>query len=185
MDKIQIYIKHPEVFISKRTLKKLSFTKESDRWIQKSMPALAQTQITERIQGAVKTANVLVTTLSSGNFLIWFGLGGSLQVLWELIRSMRFIVLSLLIKVPLPGHSQEFFDGCAAIAQLDVFDGKDLYRSWFDMNEAPPLNERFEMMDISGKNFLLNSGSIFIFLGGIFAYNLILFILEIIATFGA
>lgn len=77
----------------------------------------------EKIEGATDKGGSLMTALSSGNFFVSLLLGGSLQQLWGLIRSMQFMILCLLIRVPLAGHAFKFFDGCSVIAQLDIFDG--------------------------------------------------------------
>ena len=47
--------------------------------------------------------------------------------------------------------------------------------------QAPPLNENFELMGYENKNFLLNSGSFFIFLGLIVVYILSLKLIELFA----
>lgn len=123
-DKIRVEVINPSIFVSKQTNKPLKFDAEALKAITKSIPVLIESDVKQRIGSVTETGNVLVTTLSSGNFLIWLTLGGSLQVLWGLIRSMRFLILAVLIEVPLSGPSQQFFDGCATVAQLDMFDGK-------------------------------------------------------------
>ena len=133
------------------------------------------------IEGVTDNGNSLLTAISSSNFFISILLGGSLQQLWGLIRSMQFMILMLLIRVPLAGHAFKFFEGCSIIAQVDIFDGKDFYVNTFTITEAPPLNENYELMGISGLNFLINSGSFFVFFFAVFAFQAINKILSIIA----
>ena len=57
-------------------------------------------------------------------------------------------------------------------AQMDVLDGKDLYTDWFDFKQTEPLNSNFELYDVNNKNFVINSGSFFILLGGILVFTL-------------
>lgn len=61
------------------------------------------------IEEATDSGNAMFNVVSSGNFIVSLLIGGSLQKLWELIRSMQFLILNLLIKVPLPGHAFKFF----------------------------------------------------------------------------
>ena len=55
----------------------------------------------------------------------------------------------------------------------------------FDITDAPPRNENFELLGIGGKNFLINTGSIFIFLAGILIFNSLSKIASIIARLNA
>lgn len=71
--------------------------------------------------------------------------------------------------------------GCAVFAQIDIFDGKALYETWFSFKPTEPHNENYEMMDIGDKNFIHNSGSYFIFNTMIIVFNGIAFILNKIA----
>ena len=83
--------------------------------------------MSEQLNTVTDGGGIIVNMLSSGNFLVSIILGGSMQQLWGLIRSMQFLILGFLIRIPLPGHAYKFFEGCALIAQLDIFDGKSLY----------------------------------------------------------
>lgn len=122
-----------------------------------------------------------VTAIASTNFIITLLMGGSLQKLWELIRAMQFIILSFLIRVPLSANAFAFFEGIASIGQIDIFDGKEYYQTIFEVKETTSLNSNFELFDIEGKNFLINSGSYFIFFGFVIVFNLIEGILNIFA----
>lgn len=114
-------------------------------------------------------------------YVIKVALGGQLQMFWLLIRSMRFMILSLLILVPLPSHAQQFFEGCMSMAQLDVFNGKQVYSSSLDIVEILPLNDRFDSMAVDNMNFLVNTNSTFLFFLAILAYNLLFLLVELVA----
>lgn len=66
---------------------------------------------------------------------------------------------------------------------MDIMDGKELYKSWFDFKETKPLNYNFEMLDIDSMNFVGNSGSYFIFTAGILTYPCALFFINLLARF--
>ena len=51
----------------------------------------------------------------------------------------------------------------------------------FIMTDPAPLNENFELLGIGGKNFLINSGSFFIFFSGVIAFHAIQKVLSLIA----
>lgn len=64
-----------------------------------------------------------MNSVSSGNFVLSLILGGSMQQLWGMIRALQMIVLSALIRTPLPSHCFIFFQGCMMFAQMDILDG--------------------------------------------------------------
>ena len=66
-----------------------------------------------------------------------------------------------------------------------MFDGKALYVEIFTITDPPPVNDHFELMGIEGKNFLINSGSFFIFFVGIIAFHAIQKILSWIAKYNS
>ena len=80
------------------------------------------------------------------------------------------IILSTLIRTPIPASTFIFFQGCMTFAQIDIFDGQNYYDEWFNFAETSPHSDMFEMMDIGDKNFVMNSGSYFIFGGGLVIY---------------
>jgi hypothetical protein len=55
-----------------------------------------------------------------------------------------------------------FFEVCIMFSSLDIFSGEKLYELIFEFREDEPLNEKFDQLDMGGKNFLMNSGSFFI-----------------------
>jgi hypothetical protein len=69
----------------------------------------------------------ITTFMSSANFGVGMILGGSMQSLYGLIRSMQLILLSFLSDVSYPAHTYVFFQGSILFAGMDVFSGEDLY----------------------------------------------------------
>ena len=65
---------------------------------------------------------------------------------------------------------------------MDIFDGSGIYRSLFVFNETLPPNENFPVLGFDNKTFLINTGSYFILLFGIFAFNLLFATLNFIAV---
>ena len=145
-----------------KTMSKDSF-KNGDAQIDKTVPPMiADEKAAENIDGATDTAGSVTNSVSTGNFVLSLVLGGSMQQLWGMIRALQMIVLSALIRVPLPAHCFMFFQGCMMFAQMDILDGQGFYKKWFKFRETTPHSEMFEMMDIGDKNFMMNSGSYFI-----------------------
>ena len=48
-------------------------------------------------------------------------------------------------------------------ASTDILDAKDLWLHFFNFKDTKPLNDNFALFDIVSKNFVVNSGSYFIF----------------------
>jgi hypothetical protein len=55
---------------------------------------------------------------------------------------------------------------------MDVMDGATIYENLFVFKETEPRNKNFENFGMTDKNFILNSGSYFIFFAGIIAFKL-------------
>ena len=55
---------------------------------------------------------------------------------------------------------------------MDILDGKGFYNEWFVFKDTGPLNDNFELMDIQDMNFINNSGSYFIIIFLIAAFNI-------------
>ena len=58
-------------------------------------------------------------------------------------------------------------------AQMDIFDGGQFYHTYFGMNETVPFNVYFVVMGIDTQNFLVNSGSYFVFVLCLLVLNLL------------
>ena len=68
---------------------------------------------------------------------------------------------------------------------MDVFDGSGLYALIFDFKQTEALSPNFESFGISDKNFMMNSGSYFIFFASFFIINPALFLMNKIAIWQA
>lgn len=88
------------------------------------------------------------------------------------------IILSAVIKTPLPAHTLSYFSTCFDFANMDILDGKELYQKWFTFKETPALNDNFEMYDMENQNFLINTGSYFIIFAGMIACDILKFLLN-------
>ena len=106
--------------------------------------------------------SLITTFVSSGNFVMATVLGGSMQLLYGLVRSMQLIITLSLKKVPLPAHTRVFFQGAILFANMDLLSGEDFYENNFQFRETQPLNDRFDDFGIGDMNLVMNSGSFFI-----------------------
>ena len=86
---------------------------------------------------------------------------------------MQLIIFVYIVRNPSPANTFKFFTACALVAQLDILDGKDMYETWFDLEDTKPLNDNFEKLDYESKNFLTNSGSYFILCVIVAIYSLV------------
>lgn len=112
-------------------------------------------------------------------------INGSMQQLFGMIRALQMIVIQGLIRIPLPGHTLEFFKGCMIFAQTDVFDGESYYDQWFEFEPTNPVNENYILLGIGDSNFIFNSGSYFIIFGGLFTAEVIKYSFNRLLVFGA
>jgi hypothetical protein len=113
-----------------------------------------------------------INVMSSSNFFVMLLLGGSLQLVWQSIRSLQLIVLIYLLQIPFPAHTTVFFNACFEIQKIDLFQGEVIVNAIFNFAETNSFSPKFEMFGIGDMNFISNSGSFFIFLASIFVYNL-------------
>jgi len=65
---------------------------------------------------------------------------------------------------------------------MDVLDGYGIYSKLFVFRETDPLNDLFEMLDYSDKNFVLNSGSYFVMMVLLLAYYIVGYIINRLAV---
>lgn len=68
-------------------------------------------------------------------------------------------------------------------AQVDIFDGSELYSMIFDFLPTNPLNDNFDLLGISTSTFLLNSGSYFVFFWGIIGQFCLIAVFNKICTY--
>jgi hypothetical protein len=65
---------------------------------------------------------------------------------------------------------------------MDIFDGQGLFAKWFTFRETDPHNSMYDLLDYGDKNFLLNSGSYFVFMFGMTSWFLLMIIVNILAV---
>ena len=112
----------------------------------------------ENIQAAASTAQAGMQMLTSGNIFLNLLMGGSLEHLWGMIRSMQMISLVSLVNVPIPAMTTAFLMVCIEIQGMDVMQGGTLF-GMLDFKETKPLNSYFDMFGFGNLNFIQNSGS--------------------------
>jgi hypothetical protein len=93
------------------------------------------------------------------NFATGIILGGPMQHLYGMIRSLQLLVFPSLMNIIYPSHTSIFFSGIIVFAAMDVLSGETLYEMVFNFRETPPLTPKFELFKMSDKNFYMNSGS--------------------------
>lgn len=60
-----------------------------------------------------------------------------------MIRALQMISLSAIIEVRIPNHMFLFLQGCILFAQMDIFDGGNMFEEWFSFKETEAVNENF------------------------------------------
>jgi hypothetical protein len=100
--------------------------------------------------------------VTGSNLVISIILGGSMQRLFGMIRTMQILAMSSLIFVTFPSHTMTFFGGAIMFANIDIFSGDELYEAIFEFKTTYALNDKFDQYGMSNKNFIMNSGSYFI-----------------------
>jgi hypothetical protein len=90
-------------------------------------------------------------------------MGGSMQQLWGMVRSLQTIILASLVKVNFPGNVHNFIQGCMSFASIDIFSAEEYYPLMFAFTETTPFNDEFEQFEIDNKNWLVLSGSYYVF----------------------
>jgi hypothetical protein len=80
-------------------------------------------------------------------------MGGSLEHLWGMIRSMQMISLVSLVNVPIPATTTVFLMICIEIQGMDVMQGSTLF-GMLTFKETPPLNDYFDLFGFGNLNFI-------------------------------
>ena len=96
----------------------------------------------------------------SSNAIVSIFMGGSMAVLWGMIRGMQYIILLVLIQVYQPPFSMYFFRGIMVIASLDLYKGEEIINFLFTFSDDQDFNRHFALYDVQGSNFLIHTGSI-------------------------
>ena len=81
-----------------------------DGQINKSVPPIIQDEEkAASISSTTETGGQSMNIMSSSNFAVSLILGASMQQLWGMIRALQMVILSALIRIPVPSHAFLFF----------------------------------------------------------------------------
>ena len=171
-DMLQIELLHfNQVFRSAVTLKPLDFglRKNESVTFKKELHSQISEELLETINEATENMQLVFHVVLSHSGLLALLMQASISSLWTLIRAIQLIVFSTLIQVPMPSHTFAFLGEMMMIAQVDPFDGNQIYAKWFVFQPTDPVNENFHFFKIEDSNFVMNSGSFFIIFASIVA----------------
>jgi hypothetical protein len=172
-DQVIMNILNPALFMTEGSLKRLTSINIQDGGnVLKDVPPIIDKEVGKTIVTSTRRGGQIMNSVSSGNFIISLILGGSMQQLWGMIRAMQTIVLNAVIIIPTPAHTFLFMSGCMMFAQMDVMDGAGIFENLFVFKDTDPLNPNFELFGMGDKNFMMNSGSFFIFQLGIVLFKM-------------
>ena len=91
--------------------------KGGDGQINKSIPPIIDDpKAANQIEDTTEQGGSVMTSISSGNFVISLILGGSMQQLWGMIRALQMIILTARVRTPIPAATFMFFQGCMMFA---------------------------------------------------------------------
>ena len=92
------------------------------------------------------------------------------------------ISLSGMVNVKIPIHLHIFLQICVVFANMDIFNGEGFYDEHMVFKETEPIGEKWAFFKYDNMNFMLNSGSYFVILLGIFAYEFALYCINKVCT---
>ena len=119
---------------------------------------------------------------NSGNFFLMLIIGGSMQQLWGMIRSLQMIALSALVNVGYPINLFIFLQICILFANMDILSSEERYEKYLKFIETDPMNDAFAFFGIGDKNFINNSGSYLTIQVGLIIYYIFLFLVNRLAV---
>lgn len=159
-------IKTLSIFVDAKTLKPIEqLNLDGDMVINKPFsPMILDKETAESLNSMTENGGAMTEMFSLGNFIISILIGGSLQQLWGMIRALQMVVLVSLVDINFPWHARLFLESSVSVAQLDVFQGENIIDWMFRFKQTSPINSNFENFGADSQNFMLNSGSYFIFI---------------------
>ena len=80
------------------------------------------------------------------------------------MNTMQLIIFSAMANINFPSHTGYFFQKAFELARMDLFSAEEFYRG-LKMVEGEAYSDKFEEAGFEGMNFLINSGSFFVYLG--------------------
>mgnify|MGYP000898488443 CR=1 FL=1 len=80
------------------------------------------------------------------------------------------ITLSGLVNIKIPVHLHIFLQVCVVFANMDIFNGEGYYEELFVFKETNAVGEKWAFFGMDNSNFIMNSGSYFVIIGGMMVY---------------
>jgi hypothetical protein len=77
--------------------------------IIKSVPPIVDKNLGLSLKSGARKGGLVINSVGSGNFVLQMALGGSMQQLWGMIRTLQMMILIALVKIPQPPHTFVFF----------------------------------------------------------------------------
>ena len=104
-----------------------------------------------------------VKTVMAGNFFISLLLAGAMQYLWGMVNALQIIVLSSLFSILTPTNSGVIQTEILKATAFDFYHTENLYVKIFGFKETESFSDAFEDAGLSGSNFMIGIGPLFIF----------------------
>lgn len=146
------------------------------------LPPIIDKKVMSVINGITDSVTDVFAFLGASSIIISLVLGGSLQYMWTMIRTLQMIVCTSLVQVPsTPAHMFNFEIGLIEVSQTEFLDGESVIDQIFEFPDTGSLNPNFEYFKMEQKNFLSNSGSFFPYVILIILYHFGLHILQLLA----
>ena len=82
------------------------------------------------------------------------------------------ISLSGIVNVKIPIHLHIFLQVCVVFSNMDIFNGEGIYENAFVFKETLPIGEKWAFFGMDNSNFIMNSGSYFVIIGGLLVYTI-------------
>ena len=97
-----------------------------------------------------------------------------------MINTQQLIVMMPLFKIEMPANAEMFFTGMMQIAAFDVYEFGDIIHELMMIDPTDPINENYEKLGFQSQYFLVNMGTILVF---VLTYILSLIVSPIISLF--
>lgn len=95
------------------------------------------------------------------------------------------ISLSGIVNVKVPIHLHIFLQICVAFANMDIFNGENFYEENLTFKETAAIGEKWAFFGMDNSNFIMNSGSYFVIIVGLFVYMIVFYTVNKICTLNA
>jgi len=102
----------------------------------------------------------------------------TLNLLWSMVNSLQVIVHLPLANLSLPMNAYVTSKTLSNVAKFDIIPTQYFYLRWFDF-KVRKIPLRYKMLGFETRNFLLNSGTLFLLFMSWFLLILIYFIFRV------